>query len=274
MHDFDPVNQNEWVATLRARANQPPVVARLPLWWGDSIIGSVEPAFFNAVLTAGLIGDDGWVQPIARDGDEGWLVNGDLTSTLSLIAFAIRDAGAAHAWRDEQLAVEDAGGRTLGTVERAVVRQLGVATLAVHLAATSTDGRHWVQQRSLTKPEDPGLWDTLMGGMVPARDTLQQALERETWEEAGLKLEQLRDLAYGGRIATRRPSADGRAGYIVEQIDWYRCTIPEAVLPFNQDGEVARFVQMTRDELRQRLVLDEFTMEAALVLVAAGLTEG
>ncbi len=268
------MNHNEWVAALRGRADQPPVVARLPLWWGDSIIGSVEKAFFDAVLPAGVIGDNGWVQPVARDGDEGWLVNGDLTATLAQIAFALRDAGAAHAWRDEQLPVTDASGKTLGTVERAVVRQLGIATFAVHLAATSTDGRHWVQQRSLTKPNDPGLWDTLMGGMVPAGDTLHQALERETWEEAGLKLEQLEGLAYGGRIPTRRPSADGRAGYLVEQIDWYRCTVPDAVVPSNRDGEVAQFAQMTKDELRHKLEQDEFTTEAALILVAAGLTEG
>ncbi|WP_048439100.1 NUDIX domain-containing protein [Caenimonas sp. SL110] len=268
------MNHNEWVAALRGRADLAPVIARLPLWWGDSIIGSVEKAFFDAVLPAGAIGDNGWVQPVARDGDEGWLVNGELTATLAQIALALRDAGAAHTWRDEQLAVTDASGRVLGTVERAVVRQLGIASFAVHLAATSADGRHWVQQRSLTKPNDPGLWDTLMGGMVPAGDTLQQALERETWEEAGLKLDQLEGLAYGGRIATRRPCADGRAGYIVEQIDWYRCTLAGAVVPSNRDGEVEQFAQMTKDELRGRLEQGEFTTEAALILVAAGLTEG
>ena len=72
-------------------------------------------------------------------------------------------------------------------MERAVVRPLGITTFAVHLLA-SPDGRHWVQQRSLTKPNDPGLWDTLMGGMIPASDSMAQALERETWEEAGLRL--------------------------------------------------------------------------------------
>ena len=45
----------------------------------------------------------------------------------------MREAGVAHAWRDEQLAVTDAQGRTLGTVERAVVRPLGITTFAVHL---------------------------------------------------------------------------------------------------------------------------------------------
>jgi 8-oxo-dGTP pyrophosphatase MutT (NUDIX family) len=263
-----------WLAALRARADQPPLRPRVALWWGDSVIGSVEPSLFPDSLARRGIGDDGWVQPIARDGDEGWLVNGDLTATLAQVALALRDAGAAHAWRDEQLAVVDAGGTRLGTVERAVVRQLGIASFAVHLAGCSPDGRHWVQQRSLTKPNDPGLWDTLMGGMVPASDTVMQALERETWEEAGLKLDQLQGLQYGGSIPTRRPTGDGRAGYVVEQIDWYRCVVPPGVVPINQDGEVAQFALMDTAEVRARLRCDEFTLEAALVLAAAGLSDG
>jgi 8-oxo-dGTP pyrophosphatase MutT (NUDIX family) len=142
----------------------------------------------------------------------------------------------------------------------------------VHLAAKAPDGRHWVQQRALTKPNDPGLWDTLMGGMVPASDTLEQALKRETWEEAGLRLDQLEGLAWGGRLTTRRPAGDGGgAGYVVEHIDWYRCVVPPGVVPANQDGEVEEFRLMDAHEVARRLVRDEFTTEAALILVAAGL---
>ena len=36
-----------------------------------------------------------------------------------------------------------------------------------------------------------------MGGMVSAADDLPQALARETWEEAGLRLDQLQALTYG-----------------------------------------------------------------------------
>ncbi|MEP6824582.1 MAG: NUDIX domain-containing protein, partial [Ramlibacter sp.] len=128
------------------------------------------------------------------------------------------------------------------------------------------------QKRALTKPNDPGLWDTLMGGMVPACDSLAQALERETWEEAGLRLDQLEGLTRGGRLVTRRPAADGAGtGYVVEHIDWYRCVLPEGVIPANQDGEVQEFRRMDAREATRRLVRDEFTTEAALILLEAGL---
>ena len=138
----------------------------------------------------------------------------------------------------------------------------------MHLAGQSPDGRHWVQQRAFKKSNDPGLWDTLMGGMVSAADTLDTALARETWEEAGLKMSALQNVRYGGRIATRHPSTDGGgSGYLVEDIDWYRCIVPEGVVPVNQDGEVAQFRLMESGELVAALQRGEFTAEAALILV-------
>ena len=260
-----------WRAALRARADQPPRRPRVPLWAGSARIGSVEAALFRDALPRGAIGSSGWVQPALNAGQEGWQVNGELTATLRELALAMRAAGVAPAWRDEQLAVTDESGQTLGTVERAIVRPLGITTFAVHLVGLSPDGRHWVQQRSLTKPNDPGLWDTLMGGMIPACDSIAQALERETWEEAGLKLEQLSQLRHGGRIAMRRPSGDAPHGYVVEHIDWYRCVLPDGAEPVNQDGEVAQFRLMRADELCEALLREQFTVEAALILLEAGL---
>jgi 8-oxo-dGTP pyrophosphatase MutT (NUDIX family) len=252
-----------WLAAQRARADQPPRRPRVPLWAGDARIGSVEPDLLARVpRRAGL------VEPAQRDGAAGWRLDGPVTSSLHELAMAMRDAGVAHTWRDEQLAVTDAEGRTLGTVERAVVRPLGITTFAVHLAGVSPDGGYWVQQRALTKPNDPGLWDTLMGGMIPASDSLEQALERETWEEAGLRLSQLEQLRYCGRMLTRRPSAESSAGYIVEYLDWYDCVIPEGVAPVNQDGEVSQFRLMRGEEVARLMVGEQFTLEASLILSA------
>ena len=250
-----------WLAALRQRADQPPARPRVPLWAGQARIGSVEPNLLRQIaLPAGLAEES----PPGRGA--GWRIHGNPTFGLDLIARALREAGAAHAWRDEQLAVIDEQGRRVGTVERAVVRPLGITTFAVHLVGIAADGRHWVQQRSLTKPNDPGLWDTLMGGMIPASDTPAQSLERETWEEAGLRLQQLELLRLGGRISIRRPTAEGRGGYVLEHIDWYRCVVPDGVTPSNQDGEVAQFRRMDAAELRDRLQRDEFTTEAALIV--------
>ena len=183
----------------------------------------------------------------------------------------MRNGGLAGAWRNEQLAVTTPAGNRVGTIERAAVRPLGIATCAVHLLGCAPDGRHWVQQRSLSKPNDPGLWDTLVGGMVPAADSLDDALARETWEEAGLRLSQMQALSYGGRVRTQRPAQDaGGSGYVLEQIDWHRCVLPTGVEPRNQDGEVSHFALLTAEDLVRRLAGCEFTHEAALLFDASG----
>ena len=252
-----------WRDALDARATQPPARLRVALWAGQARIGSVEPDYLpRMALRSGL------VQAQTRGGESGWCIMGEPTESLRELALAMRDADLAPNWRDEQLPVTDESGRRLGTVERAVVRPLGITTFAVHLAGLSPEGAHWVQQRALDKPNDPGLWDTLMGGMIPAGDSLQQALARETWEEAGLRLAQLAQLQHGGRISIRRPTADVQAGYVVEHIEWYRCVVPEGVVPVNQDGEVAQFRLMQADELIERMLRDEFTLEAARIFCA------
>lgn len=261
-----PAPAAAWVAALLAKADQPPATPRVPLWSGDALIGSVERDYLGRLHL-----DVGVVQEAERSGQAGWEVKGELTQSLHAIALAMRDGGLAHAWRDEQLAIHDEQGRHLGTVERAAVRPLGITTFAVHLVGMSPDGRHWVQQRSLTKANDPGLWDTLVGGMVPASDSFGEALERETWEEAGLRMDQLLGLRHCGRVSTSRPSRDVQAGYVREHIDWYRCTLPEGLQPENQDGEVDQFRLMPGAEVAQRLERDEFTVEAALILIEAGL---
>jgi 8-oxo-dGTP pyrophosphatase MutT (NUDIX family) len=257
-----------WRQTLARVADSPPLRPRVPLSWQGVHIGSVESELLGRLPDAL---QRGLVTPVRRDALGGWQVEGELTRTLHELALAMRDAGLAHVWRDEQLAVTSDDGKVLGTVERAVVRPLGIATRAVHLLGFAPDGRHWIQQRSFAKANDPGLLDTLVGGMVPASDSLAEALERETWEEAGLKLAQVEQLQRGGAIAIRSPSNSGFGGYIVERIEWYRCVLPDGVVPANQDGEVQEFRLLPAGEVLERVLQHEFTLEAALLLAEAGL---
>ena len=226
---------------------------------GSGIVGSVEPQALQGLPVA-----------LARRPDGGWLLLGEPVTALAALAAALRDAGRAHVWRDEQLAVADDQGRRLATVERAVVRPLGIATRAVHLVGLALDGGVWLQQRAWNKANDPGRWDTLMGGMVAAVDDHDTAMARETWEEAGLHLSGLQQLRYGGVVRIRRPADDGGGiGYVVEDIDWSVATLPAGLLPQNQDGEVERFECVNLREVLRRLHQDAFTDEAALILVDA-----
>ena len=266
----------DWLRALRAQAALPPLRPRVPLWAGAALIGSVEPDFLDKIGALGNI--DGHRLLLKMEHPEqpgtvsGWHLAGDVTTGLNLLASRLRQAGLAGAWRAEQLAVCDVQGQhgqRVGTVERAAVRPLGIATQAVHLVGLTPDGRFWVQQRALDKPNDPGQWDTLMGGMVSSRDTVETALTRETWEEAGLTPEQLHNLTHGGVLSLRKPAPDGNgAGYVVERIDWYTCTVPEGVVPVNQDGEVAQFALMGAAQLLEAVQGGAFTLEASLILAA------
>lgn len=247
----------DWVEALRRRADAAPLRPREPLLAGDAEVGSIEPGLGARMAGAGL--------PVrARDG--AWQVEGPPEPALHRIASWLDREGLGGAWRDEALAVTDVTGRRVASVERGAVRPLGITTQAVHLVGHAAGGRMWVQQRAFDKATDPGLWDTLAGGLVAAGETIATALDRETWEEAGLQLGALHGLRDLGRVCVRRPVPQG---YMVEWVEMFEATVPDGVEPANRDGEVAAFACLDRATIESHLRGGAFTLEAALVLIAA-----
>jgi 8-oxo-dGTP pyrophosphatase MutT (NUDIX family) len=246
----------DWLTRQRARADTPAPARRVALTIGDPPlrVGSLDAGLAQRLRETEL--------PLRRHG-EGWQVLAPVDASLALIARWLHANGLGGRWRDELLAVTDEQLRPVSVVERGAVRALGVTTFAVHLVVARADGHVWVQQRALNKATDPGQWDTTMGGQVVAGETASQALERETWEEAGLRIAQLQGLCEAGRITVRRPVAEG---YMVEHIEVLEATLADPVRPENQDGEVQCFECLSPDELRERLLADSFTLEAGLIL--------
>ena len=249
---------SDWRAAAHAAADLPPAVPRAPLWLDGHAVGSIEPALAARLVDAGL--------PLAASDDGlGWRIAGPADASLATIAHWLHEQGLSARWRDERLAVTSANGSALAAVERAVVRVLGITTRAVHLVGFAPDGRIWVQQRAFDKAVDPGLWDTLMGGQVAAGESVEATLARETLEEAGLALADLRGLERSAPIVMRRPV---REGYLVERIEVFRATLDRGVVPTNRDGEVERFECLADAALLDRLAGGEFTLEATLILGA------
>ena len=250
-----------WAARLAERAIVDPAQERraLRLAAGHPRVGSLEPALAHRMAGEGL--------PVWADAS-GWCLQGEASNALAEIAHWLHAQGLGGRWRNELLAVTDATAsdshEPLATIERAAVRPLGITTHAVHLIVRSTAGGVWVQQRALDKATDPGLWDTTMGGLRSAHESVQGTLERETWEEAGLRPADLQGLVPHGRITVRRPVPDG---YLVERTDAFAAVLRSGATPVNQDGEVAGFACIEPAELRQWLQQDRFTLEAALVLL-------
>ncbi len=250
----------DWWLRLAEDAALPPAHPRraLRIEAAASPVGSIEPGIADRLRAAGL--------PLQLHGDGVELLRGTPDAALADIACWLDAQGLGGQWRNELLAVTDQGGARHAVIERAAVRPLGIATFAVHVIGFTPQGGVWVQRRALAKATDPGKWDTLMGGMVAANETVASALERETWEEAGLRLVDLHALQPVGRITVRRPV---REGYMIEHSDVFEALIPAAVMPLNQDGEVERFECLAPAALLERLEAGRFTLEAALMLAAS-----
>ena len=183
------------------------------------------------------------------------------TALLADAALRMRDAGLVRGWRDEALAIRvQAGAPPLATIERAACRTLGITTEAVHLNAFVDDGTLAVARRAAHKTIDPGLWDNLVGGMVPAGENLEQALEREAWEEAGLELDRL-EVHHGRSFHVRRPVAEG---YQSERIYVYEVALAADAPCINQDGEVDAIEHRALPDVVDAIERGEFTLESAL----------
>lgn len=243
---------------LRLRAQDAPPAGALRLWIGHHACGWVIPAAQPVLAkVAGIkVGRDAVtvVQEAAAD------------AVLAEAASALREAGCLRGWRDERLDVPDAQGVVRGRLERTATRALGTVTRAVHLNAWTPDGALWIAQRSLTKNTDPGLWDTLVGGLVAAGESPALALLRESDEEAGLSSADLARATPGARFLVTRHLPEG---YQVEWVDITECVLPPDCTPANRDGEVACIRTASPDEVLHMLAAGQFTLEAALSILHA-----
>lgn len=96
----------------------------------------------------------------------------------------------------DYLPLVDEDGKVVGKELRSVCHN-GVSMLlhpVVHLHIFNPGGALYLQKRPMHKDVQPGRWDTSVGGHVDPGETIQEALEREVMEEAGLPLENERFL--------------------------------------------------------------------------------
>jgi ADP-ribose pyrophosphatase YjhB (NUDIX family) len=197
--------------------------------------------------------------------DEG-LDTGRRSALLHDCALRLRDAGLLRGWRDELLDVRPApDAAPVAMVERAACRTLGITTTAVHLNAFTQGGELIVARRAEHKQIDPGLWDNLVGGMVPAGESEEEALRREAQEEAGLDLAAV-VLVRGGQVRVTRRVPEGFQSEIVQVFD---AVLGAGTELRNQDGEVAAIERRPVAAVIEAIERDEFTLESALVTVDA-----
>ena len=253
-----------WPAVAAARSHDPSL--RVPFVVDGRVVGSVARAHLPALAAwpLWLRVDDTGVAMLAAERD----------AALVSVNAALRAQGLIRAWRDETFPLFDPDTRAvLAHIERAATRFWGTLTLGAHangyVADAAGQPTHvWIAQRSPHKATDPGLFDNLIGGGVPAGQSPLQALVREGWEEAGLQPDQLAGAVAGRVIRLQREIPEGLQ---VEDLHVYDLRLSADVMPVNQDGEVARFELLPVAQALALAAGDTMTVDAALVTLDFGL---
>lgn len=185
----------------------------------------------------------------------------ELSEELNIIAHKLHDKGFIRQWRDELLDVtETKQGQIVAKAERGIFRFFGMTTTCVH-AVGFTGSDLWTAQRSLTKQVDPGLMDTLSGGLVAATELPEEALVRETAEEAGLKVN-VTDFATPCHFLVTRMV---REGWMRERVFGY--PFQTAEIPHGVDGEVDHFELMSPAQALAEIANNRFTLDAAICIL-------
>jgi 8-oxo-dGTP pyrophosphatase MutT (NUDIX family) len=247
-----------------AAASRRDAAARVPFRVGGRPVGSVARGHLAALR--------GWPGTLRVDDDGVDLIAapGERDAALAPIHTALRAQGLIRSWRDELFPLFDPQTlQPLARIERAAARFWGTLTLGAHCTgwvagADDRPARLWIAQRAFDKATDPGCFDNLVGGGVPAGQSPLQALWREGWEEAGLPLEVMQRATAGRVIRLHR---DIPEGFQHEWLYSWDLMLDPAERPINQDGEVAGFDLLPVAQAAALAGGDTMTVDAALVTI-------
>lgn len=249
------------------QATQEPIAGSLPLVIGGQRCGWLFPGAAKALLSLKNVK----ITATAAYFGEKLPPGAELDACLAEIALTLKNAGYTPGWRNELLDVwtaptgqDNVPTKRVGAIERGVMRPLGLTTRAVHLSGWSTDQRLWVARRSLTKATDPGMWDTLVGGLVGNLEDADFALVRESDEEAGLDAPDIAARTPLRTIAHMRRQLP--EGFQTEAVLTCECVLADHVTPQNRDGEVMEIQLLEQETLYQMLKDNAFTLEASIVI--------
>lgn len=191
-----------------------------------------------------------------------------ISQSLGQAARRWQQAGWLNGWRNERFTAFRYDGSPYFELERAAFRPLGLTSRAVHLNGltrlASGEIRMWVGRRSPHKSVDPNRLDNLVGGGVAAGESIELALEREGWEEAGVRRKRVRGLPQSALLLAERAVQRGLHREWIYAFDLW---LDPGETPCNEDGEVAEHILMSFVEVESLLVDGRFMIDAALVAI-------
>ncbi|MBB3193511.1 NUDIX hydrolase [Roseateles terrae] len=249
-----------------SRAQQPVPQGLMRFLVGDWPVGWIHPMRIPALQAC-------WPELHLSPGLARWDASGlapaQRSERIGIVASALRERQAITGWRDEAFACEQPvsdpcaeRGEMLFALERAAFRFFGLRSRAVHINGFLPGGRLLCGRRAMSKATDPGRLDNLAAGGVPVGEAFDACAQRELWEEAGVPLGLSALLQPRGQLRSTRMTPEGLHD---EVLHIYHLVLPPGFVASNQDGEVSEFLSFDLESLAQRLMRDEFSVDAAAV---------
>jgi isopentenyl-diphosphate Delta-isomerase len=89
--------------------------------------------------------------------------------------------------QDEIYDVVDKMDQVIGQATRREIHQKNLLHRSTHILVFNHQNEVFLQKRSMSKDENPGLWDISSAGHVDSGETYDECAHRELWEELGIK---------------------------------------------------------------------------------------
>jgi isopentenyldiphosphate isomerase len=150
------------------------------------------------------------------------------------------------AQQEETGVLVDDEDRVIGTALRSEIRARNLPHRGVAILVQNPAGEIYVHRRTTTKDVFPDMYDMVVGGMVTAGESYEEAARRELAEELGVEGVRL-DFLFRHRYRGKKNNA---------WISLYRVVWPGAIR--HQESEISWGEYMTEDEIFFRLVEWQF----------------
>jgi len=197
------------------------------------------------------------------------------TAAMDEVTRELAREGLIPNWREELVSVARGYGQPeLLRIERAATRPFGLVAYGAHLNGfTRRKGRDhaWIARRAKSKQVDPGKLDNLVGGRIAAGMSVDETIRKEAWEEAGIAPALLAGLNCLGAVRVEYSTPEGLHREILFVHDLW---LEPDFKPANQDGEVSEILCLPMEEVVERLLAGEFTLDAGVVMIDALLRMG
>ena len=239
--------------------------ARLPFRLGNAQVGWVLPDFADTLAPfAGI-----------RRDRHGVTLDWEEAGRLYQIARALADRGLLG-WRGEAFDIRAKfGGPVLAQLDRAALPTFGVMAEGVHVngLVRRVGGLWvWVGRRAAHKLLDPGKFDHIVAGGVPAGLSPMETLVKEAGEEAGIPPSIAANAVLVGRIGYTMERPEGLRR---DLLHCYDLMLPEDFIPPPADGEVAEFELWPLERALESVVeTNSFKFNVSVVLIDLFLRTG